>query len=194
MAAGPFLKRIIDVGACVTALPVAVPLCMILLVLIRIDSPGPGLFVQRRVGRDGASFRMFKLRTMGAQTGDMPSHHVEVTQITRLGRWLRRLKLDELPQLLNVLGGSMSLVGPRPCLPIQTELIEERRARDLLRYRPGITGPAQIRGVDMSEPARLATVEADYFHHSTIATDLMLILSTVLGGGIADAALKRAEH
>lgn len=194
MAAGPIIKRLIDVGACIATLPFVLPLCLLLLILIRFDSPGAPLLVQRRVGRDGKPFRMLKLRTMRARTGDMPSHHVQATQITRLGRILRRVKVDELPQLANVLSGSMSLVGPRPCLPSQTELIEERRARDLLRFRPGITGPAQVQGVDMSEPARLASVEAAYFHHATVASDLILILGTALGGGIGDAALKRTDR
>lgn len=194
MAAHSIIKRVVDVAACIPALLLVVPLCLLLLFAIRIDSPGAPLLVQVRVGRGGNPFRMFKLRTMHARTGDMPSHQVGAEQITRIGKWLRRWKVDELPQLANVLWGSMSLVGPRPCLPSQTELIEERRSRDLLRYRPGITGPAQVRGLDMSEPARLASTEAEYFHRATLISDLMLILSTILGGGMGDAALKRVKR
>lgn len=192
MAGGAFLKRAVDLAFCLAAAPFALPLSLLLIVAIRLDSEGPGLFVQQRIGRGGRPFRMLKLRTMKHRTGDLPSHHVGAAQITRLGRILRRLKLDELPQLWNVLTGSMSLVGPRPCLPSQTELIEQRRARGLFAFRPGVTGPAQLRGVDMSEPVRLATVEAEYFHSATIWSDVLLILGTALGRGIGDAALRRS--
>ena len=183
-------NRAIDVAACLIALPVAVPVCLVLMALIRLETPGPPLFIQWRVGRDKQPFRMLKLRTMALHTGDLPSHHVGHDRITRVGRVLRRLKLDELPQLLNVLAGSMSLVGPRPCLPSQTELIEARTERGLLAWRPGITGPAQLVGVDMSEPRRLADTEATYFHHQSVWSDLRLLLRTATGLGFGDAALR----
>ena len=190
MAGRNFVTRIIDVGFCLVAAPIAVPLCLIAMVLIRWDSPGPALFAQQRVGRHGRTFNMFKLRTMLANTGAVPSHQVGAAQITRIGRILRKLKLDELPQLVNVLNGSMALVGPRPCLPTQTELIKERRVRGVLDYVPGITGPAQMQGIDMSEPTRLAEVDAAYFSRSTPGSDLRLLIGTALGAGRGDAALK----
>lgn len=183
-------KRIIDVVVCLAAAPVVIPLCLVLLVAIRLESPGWPLLIQRRVGRDGRVFRMWKLRTMFADTADLPSHKVGAARITRLGRILRKLKIDELPQLANVLAGSMSLIGPRPCLPSQQELIEARRARGVLRYTPGITGPAQLMGVDMSEPVRLAEIEAEYGKRASIWTDLQLLIKTATGGGSGDAALK----
>jgi len=106
--------------------------------------------------------------------------------VTPLGRWLRRLKLDELPQLWNVLRGDMSLVGPRPCLPSQTELIAERRARGVYALRPGITGVAQVAGVDMSDPPRLAALDATYLATVSAAADLRLLLATVRGAGRGD--------
>lgn len=184
------MKRAIDIGICLAALPLALPLCLILLLLIRLESPGTPLFLQTRLGRGQRPFRMMKLRTMASGTGDMPSHHVGEHRITRLGRVIRRLKLDELPQLLNVLAGSMSLVGPRPCLPSQSELIRERESRGIFSFRPGITGPAQLLGVDMSEPVRLAAVEAGYYHRATMRDDLGLILKTAFGRGWGDAALR----
>ena len=137
---------------------------------------------------------MLKLRTMAQGIGDVPSHQVGEHHITKFGRTVRMLKLDELPQLLNVLSGSMSLVGPRPCLPSQDELISEREARGVFAFRPGVTGPAQLIGVDMSEPARLATLEADYFHHAKVFDDLRLLLRTAFGRGSGDAAVKSSGN
>lgn len=184
------MKRSIDLAACLLLLPVALPLCALLMLAIRVESAGSPLFVQSRVGRGERPFRILKLRTMRADTAHLPSHEVGGRHITRVGRLLRRLKLDELPQLLNVLAGSMSLVGPRPCLPIQAELIAARRERGLFRLRPGVTGPAQLTGVDMSEPIRLAEVEAEYFARATALSDIRLILITVLGTGSGDAAVR----
>jgi O-antigen biosynthesis protein WbqP len=183
-------KRAIDLGASLVLAPVALPVCVILLALIRLESPGSPLFVQTRVGRDQVPFRMLKLRTMSAGTENVASHLVTQAKITRLGQMLRRLKLDELPQLWNVATGSMSLVGPRPCLPTQHELIQEREARGVFAFRPGVTGPAQLMGIDMSEPERLAKVEAEYFHKATPIADVALLLRTAIGGGMGDAALK----
>lgn len=183
-----FAKRLLDLGVSVGLLPLAVPLCLALMAAIRLESPGSPLFVQRRLGREERPMRMLKLRTMYAATGDLPSHLVGSHRITRVGAVLRRLKLDELPQLLNILSGSMSLVGPRPCLPNQDELIRERRKRGVFAYRPGVTGPAQLTGIDMSQPARLADVESTYFSKATIWEDLALIVRTAVGGGQGDAA------
>ncbi len=194
MSSDTSLKRAIDILACLLILPLALPLSLVLMLLIRAESRGSPLFVQLRMGRGGTPFRMLKLRTMAADTADLPSHEVGHDRITRVGRALRRLKLDELPQLVNVLGGSMSLVGPRPCLPSQAELIEARRARGLFRLRPGVTGPAQVQGVDMSEPVRLAEVEADYFRRATVWSDVRLMLRTVFGGGGGDAALRLRDR
>jgi O-antigen biosynthesis protein WbqP len=184
-----FLKRAVDVVACLVALPIVLPLCLLLMLLIRLESRGSPLFVQRRMGRRARPFRMLKLRTMRADTTNLPSHEVGQESITRLGRSLRRLKLDELPQVLNVLTGSMSLVGPRPCLPSQAELIAAREARGLFRLRPGVTGPAQLVGVDMSQPVTLAEVEAEYFSRSTLRSDMSLIFRTIFGAGSGDPAL-----
>ena len=188
MSGDHLLKRAIDILACLLLLPLAVPTSLILMLVIRAESRGSPLFVQLRVGRGLRTFRMLKLRTMASGTPDLPSHEVGFDRITRVGRFLRRSKLDELPQLLNIIGGTMSLVGPRPCLPAQAELIEARKARDLFRLRPGVTGPAQLLGVDMSEPVRLAEIEADYFRRATAWSDLRLILGTLFGGGAGDAA------
>ena len=137
---------------------------------------------------------MLKLRTMRSDTQNAASHLVGVAQITRIGAILRRSKLDELPQLANILSGSMSLVGPRPCLPNQTELIEERARRGVYDIRPGVTGAAQIEGIDMSDPTRLAERDAAYKKSASFSLDVLIILRTVRGGGQGDAAAKSIEE
>jgi O-antigen biosynthesis protein WbqP len=119
---------------------------------------------------------------MHAGTAVVPTHLVGAAQITRVGGFLRRTKLDELPQLLNIIRGEMSFVGPRPCLPTQSELIEERRRRGVFAIRPGLTGLAQIQNIDMSNPPRLAEVDASYLATQTFAGDISIIFRTVFGG------------
>jgi O-antigen biosynthesis protein WbqP len=114
-------------------------------------------------------------------TKSLPTHEVGEKAITKAGRTLRRLKLDELPQLWNVLKGEMSLVGPRPCLPTQGELIERRRELGVYALRPGITGLAQVRGIDMSDPNKCAAADAEYLKHRSLRLDAEIILKT-LGG------------
>lgn len=187
-----WLKRGTDIVISLALLPVVLPLCALLLALIRLDSKGNPLFVQWRVGYRQVPFRLFKLRSMRSTTGDHPSHEVSPMEITRFGSWIRRTKLDELPQLLNVINGTMSLVGPRPCLVSQHQLIAERESLGLFAFRPGITGAAQLAGLDMSDPKRLAEAEAAYHPNSNIATDLILLVRTALGRGSGDAVLPAA--
>ena len=181
-------KRMFDLAVALTLAPVALPLCLVLLGAIRLESPGSPLFVQERVGRHRKPFRMLKLRTMRSDTAHVASHLVGAAQITRVGAFLRRTKLDELPQLANIITGSMSLVGPRPCLYNQTELVEERAVRGVYALRPGVTGAAQVRGIDMSDPRRLAEADATYMKHATLAGDFLILLRTAFGGGQGDAA------
>ncbi len=182
------MKRLVDLAAALISAPLVIPVCIILMAVIRLESKGNPLFVQRRVGRHQRLFWMLKLRTMQANTGDLPSHIAGEQTITRVGRLLRRLKLDELPQLFNVAMGEMSLVGPRPCLPSQHELVAERARLGVFAYSPGITGPAQVAGIDMSQPRRLAEAEAAYFRGATLAEDVKILLATVSGRGSGDAA------
>jgi O-antigen biosynthesis protein WbqP len=180
------VKRAFDVVGAAFGLLIAVIPIAILVLMIRRGSEGPGIFSQQRVGRDGRLFHCHKLRTMRAGTPHVPTHEAAAAQITPLGAILRRTKLDELPQLWNVLTGEMSFVGPRPCLPSQTVLIEERRKRGVLSLRPGITGLAQIRGIDMSDPLRLAETDAEYLHARNFGLDLAILFRTffsVLGAG-----------
>lgn len=176
------VKRIFDFSAALAGLILSAPLLACLAMAIRYSSAGPAIFVQDRVGQNGAVFPCRKLRTMRTGAGNVPTHLADVAQITPLGAFLRRTKLDELPQLWNILRGEMSFVGPRPCLPTQMELIEERRRRGVLAIKPGITGVAQVEGIDMSDPVRLAEKDAEYIRAASFASDLDLIWRTVFKG------------
>lgn len=180
------MKRITDIIIALIGLPIAVVLILVCLVLIKFSSRGPAIFRQTRVGLHEQLFTCYKLRTMYVDTRNAPSHETTASAVTSVGKWLRRLKLDELPQLWNILRGDMSFVGPRPCLPSQVELIEARRARGLYSIRPGITGIAQVAGIDMSNPQRLAKVDAEYLSRMSVFTDLRLILATAFGAGQGD--------
>jgi len=153
---------------------------------VKIGSAGPGLFLQDRVGRDGKIFKCVKFRTMFVETQNLGTHQVSQAAVTKVGRFLRRTKLDELPQLWNLLKGEMSLIGPRPCLPSQTELIRERKQKNILSIKPGITGFAQVNDIDMSDPYELANWDSRYLKLCSIAFDLKILKSTFLGGGQGD--------
>lgn len=180
------MKRLFDIAlALLLALPAGLAVT-ILAIVIRLDSAGPAILRQPRIGRDGQVFTCLKLRTMHQGTRVAASHEIGASAVTRVGRVLRRLKLDELPQLWNILKGEMSFVGPRPCLPTQTELIAERTARGVYAIRPGITGVSQVAGVDMSDPVRLATLDATYLTDMSLGRDLELIMKTFFGAGRGD--------
>lgn len=180
------MKRLLDIALALLLLPFALTLVAFAAVAIKLDSRGPALFKQVRVGKDRRPFTMFKLRTMQIGTAQRASHEIGSTQITRVGRWLRRTKIDELPQLLSVLQGHMSFVGPRPCLPAQHELVAERDARGVFSVRPGITGRAQLTGIDMSSPRELAEADAAYVADQSLSGDICLIIRTALGRGSGD--------
>ncbi len=178
------MKRALDVTAALLGLIVSLPVLLVAMLAIRLETPGSPIFAQTRVGRGGRPFTCLKLRTMYKDTAHQPSHMTGASAVTPLGAKMRRWKLDELPQLWNVLVGQMSLVGPRPCLPTQTELVEARKRLGVLDVTPGITGLAQVQGVDMSEPEKLAAIDANYVKTATFVGDLSLIMATLSGKGV----------
>lgn len=182
-------KRAFDITVSAVALMVTSPIMLASALLIRMESPGSPLFRQERVGCARKTFVLYKLRTMSVETEDLPSHSVSASQITRVGQILRRTKIDELPQLFNVIRGEMSLVGPRPCLPSQQDVLEARDSLGVYKERPGITGQAQLSGVDMSQPAKLAELDAAYLDDMRISTDVRILIGTALGRGGGDAAM-----
>ena len=161
------------------------PLLFVLYVAGYLDTGAP-LLRQVRVGRDRMPFVLMKFRTMRTDTTNVASHLADAAAITQFGGFLRKTKLDELPQLWNVLKGEMSLVGPRPCLFNQTELIAERAIRGVFYVRPGITGLAQIKRIDMSTPKLLAETDARMLNDINIAVYFVFIFKTVTGSGNGD--------
>ena len=151
---------------------------------------GSPLFVQERVGLKKKKFNLIKFRTMLKETEMISSHLVSPSSITAFGLFLRRTKLDELPQLWNVLIGDMSLVGPRPNLLNQVELIKERDELDIYCVRPGITGLAQINKIDMSKPKLLANKDREMIDTLSISNYFKYIILTVLGKGRGDQVKK----
>lgn len=182
------LRRCIDILAGVCGLVLLSCFLVATWAVVKLTSKGPGLFIQTRVGRKREPFKCVKFRTMSVGTRNAASHEVGASTITKQGAVLRRYKIDELPQLWNVIMGTQSLVGPRPCLPSQDELIAARDHYGVFDVRPGITGWAQVQGVDMSQPERLATLDADYIARRTLILDAKILLATVLGRGSGDAA------
>ena len=184
-------KRLFDLLIALALAPVAVPVCLLAAIPILFETGGATpFFRQIRVGRDGAPFAILKLRTMAPGTREGASHEVGVSTLLASGRLYRRLKVDELPQLWNVLAGSMSLVGPRPHLPSQTALTEARRKSGVLRMKPGITGVSQVAGLDMSDPMRLSVSDAGYMGDWSLAKDIAILWQTAMGKGNGDAASK----
>ena len=173
------LKRAADVGLSIVVILALGWLLVVLWAAVKFTSPGPALFRQIRVGQDGRLFTCLKFRTMVDGAPNRATHLMDPVSITSVGRWLRKTKLDELPQIFNVLRGEMSFVGPRPCLPIQTELVEERKRRGIFAAKPGISGLSQTERIDMSDPERLARRDADYLALRSIAFDLRIALRTV---------------
>jgi O-antigen biosynthesis protein WbqP len=180
------LKRLLDLAlALILILPASI-IIVFVAIWIKLDSDGPVLFKQIRVGKHKKHFTIIKLRTMDNGTGDRASHETTPSQITRAGKILRMTKIDELPQIWLVLIGDMSFVGPRPCLPIQIDLIEARSQLNVFSVLPGITGPAQIANIDMSNPSRLAEIDGQYVVKKSFYVDLACIFATVFGKGFGD--------
>ena len=177
--------RILDILFATLGLVFGLPFLLAIYVVGLFDTGSP-LFRQERVGRYKKPFTLVKFRTMAPDTKSVASHLADSSSITPVGRFLRRTKLDELPQLWNVLKGEMSLVGPRPCLFNQVELIQERESRGVLDARPGITGLAQVNDIDMSTPQLLAETDAAMLRSLSLKHYFRYILQTITGKGAGD--------
>ncbi len=179
------MTRFFDFCLSAIGLLVLWPLLLIVAIAGYFDTGSP-VFTQIRVGRRKKPFTLIKFRTMALDTESTATHLVKGSSVTRLGAILRKTKLDELPQLINVLKGEMSLVGPRPCLFSQEELITEREKRGVLEVAPGITGLAQINEIDMSTPKRLAEFDQKMIETLTVLGYFKYIFMTVIGRGAGD--------
>jgi lipopolysaccharide/colanic/teichoic acid biosynthesis glycosyltransferase len=181
------IKRCVDLTAALVILIPFIWLLAGLWLIVRLQSRGPGIFAQKRVGQNGQVFTCYKFRTMSEGSPNVGTHEAPTSLVTPFGKVLRRTKLDELPQAYNILLNQMSLVGPRPCLPNQNVVIAERLKLGVLEVKPGITGLAQIKRVDMSQPELLAHWDARYVKLRSLRLDLSILVRTLLGRGNGDA-------
>jgi O-antigen biosynthesis protein WbqP len=171
--------RLLDIVFSFLILILFFPLFILIFFIVFLDSGFP-LFIQKRVGLNLKNFTLIKFRTMKIGTLSAGTHLIDLSNITRLGHFLRKFKLDELPQLLNVLMGHMSLVGPRPCLSNQKKLIIERKKRGVYKVKPGITGLAQVSGINMSRPVLLAKTDLIMIKEMNLFYYFYYIVKTVL--------------
>ena len=176
---GPYVrfKRVLDVALTLASTPLVLPLMAAAAVAIKIDTRGPVLFVQERMGRDGRIFRMYKLRTMVVNAEELKAATLDDPRITRVGRFLRKTSLDELPQLWNVLRGDMSIVGPRPTSLTLVQYEPWHAAR--LAVRPGLTGPWQIDGRNQTTFDERVHMDIEYIENLSLLQDIKLIARTV---------------
>ncbi len=174
-----FWKRAIDLAAAGGTLILLSPVLAAIAIAIRFDDGGPVIYRQRRIGRFGKDFELLKFRSMPVNTAVVTSDKARTIQPTRTGRWLRRSNVDELPQLINILKGEMSLVGPRPALPAQEELIERRTKNGALRCSPGLTGLAQVSAFDGMSVEQKAEYDGEYAHNIRFLGDTTIVLRTV---------------
>jgi lipopolysaccharide/colanic/teichoic acid biosynthesis glycosyltransferase len=163
---------------------------LLALVIIGYFDTGSPVFCQERVGKNKQPFNLYKFRSMHVDTKSVATHLANYSSVTKYGAFLRKSKLDELPQLWNVLLGDMSLVGPRPNLFNQEELIQERESRGVYQVVPGITGLSQINKIDMSRPQLLAATDAKMTSQLTVIKYFYYIIATVLGKGSGDRMVK----
>ena len=178
--------RLIDFLAAFSGLLLLWPLLLIITIIGLFDTGSP-IFIQTRVGKNQKQFKLIKFRTMSVETKSVASHLASNSSITKFGSFLRKTKIDELPQLINVLKGEMSLVGPRPNLFNQEELIKERDALGVYNVLPGVTGLAQVQNIDMSTPKLLAETDKQMIDTLNIINYFKYILMTVTGSGSGDA-------
>lgn len=169
-------KRVLDITVSVLALVVTFPVMIIAAAAIRLESPGPALFRQERTGRDGQTFFIYKFRTMFRDIDRaQPVSDIDDPRVTRVGRFLRRNSIDELPQLINILGGSMSLVGPRPLLPGTTRNEERRR----LDVRPGVTSLVQVSEPHLLDWDRRMQMDIWYVDNWSLRLDIAILFRTL---------------
>ena len=178
-----YIKRIIDFILSLVAIVILSPLLLLIAILIKLDSEGPVLFKQKRIGMHKTHFYMLKFRTMRIDSPkDVPTHLLENPDqwITRIGKFLRKTSLDELPQLFNIIKGEMSIIGPRPALWNQDDLIAERDKYGANDVRPGLTGWAQVNGRDELPIEVKARYDGEYVQKMSFMFDLKCLLKTVV--------------
>lgn len=173
-----FIKRFVDLFFSLLILSLFWWLFILIIFAVKIETRGPAFFFQERVGKNNAIFKIIKFRTMKQGTIQVASHEVPLNNITTIGKILRKTKLDELPQIFNILKNDMSIVGPRPCLVTQKKLISLRNYNEVISLKPGITGLSQVQKIDMKNPYDLALEDRKYLILRSIINDLKIMLKT----------------
>jgi len=173
------MTRILDIILSVIGLLFLSPFLLAVALCCYFDTRHP-VFKQQRLGKNCCAFTLIKFRTMFVDTKNIGTHLVQKSEITALGAILRKYKIDELLQLWNVLMGEMSIVGPRPCLKSQKEVIKERKCLDVFRVLPGITGLSQLEGIDMSTPKKLAVCDAKMIENMSVSKYFFFIFKTLV--------------
>lgn len=174
------MKRALDIFIVVFACVFLSPFIILVAFLIKVFDPGPIIFKQKRIGKNAESFDFYKFRSMPVNTGDIPSDQLGKVQLTWIGKFIRRTNLDELPQLFNVLKGDMSIVGPRPPIASQLQLIELRQQNGAILCRPGLTGLAQVSSFDGMTVDQKAAYDGEYAQKITFFGDIKIILRTFI--------------
>tara|TARA_A100001015_G_scaffold175093_1_gene194695 strand:- start:2290 stop:2865 length:576 start_codon:yes stop_codon:yes gene_type:complete len=175
------LKKIIKLARnilCLIGLIAISPFLILASLIIIFEDGFPIFFIQKRVGKDKKFFDIIKIRTLQKNTPNTGTHELQSRHLLVNGKWIRKIKLDEFPQLVNVLKGDINIVGPRPGLVGQNELLNARSLKNIYAVKPGITGLAQILGYDMSDPERLAEIDEKYIANKSLFLDLCIILGT----------------
>ena len=178
-----FIKRIIDIIFSILWLIILIPVFLIISIAIKLESKGPVIFKQKRIGKEKKYFTIYKFRTMRSDTPkDMPTHMLKNANgcITKVGNILRKTSLDELPQLVNILKGDMSIIGPRPALWNQDDLVEERDKYYANDIRPGLTGWAQVNGRDELEIPVKAKYDGEYVKRISFVFDIKIFFKTII--------------
>ena len=181
----PRLYRFLDLFLAILGLCLLSPVFLLIYIFGFLDTGSP-IFLQTRVGKDRKGFVLIKFRTMPVGTQSVATHLTDGSSITSFGRLLRKTKLDELPQLINVVRGEMSIVGPRPCLFNQEKLIQYRQHSGVFNVLPGITGLSQVKGIDMSTPELLAKYDSKMIAEMSPGLYLKCIICTMFGRGAGD--------
>ncbi len=182
---------------CLIALLVLFPIIVICGLLVIIEDGLPVIFKQARLGKDKKEFMIYKLRTMKKNVPSLGTHEIDSTLYLRVGSLLRISKLDELPQLFNVISGDLNLVGPRPGLPNQTDLKESRANKNIFLIKPGITGLGQVTGYNMSNPPLLSEVDKVYMDSKSMLLDIKILIATftpLFRKQLKQFVLKRINH
>lgn len=174
-----FLKRLIDLFLSIFVIVILSPFLVIIALLIKIHDGGPIIFRQKRIGQYGEEFLFLKFRSMPVNTPNVASTETQKLKITPIGKIIRRTNLDEIPQMINVLKGDMSIIGPRPCLPNQESLINLRKANSAINLKPGLTGWAQVNAYDFMPEIEKAQFDGEYYQKLSLWMDVKIVFRTL---------------